>query len=86
MGFNGADSVFVLVCTALVMLMTPALALFYGGMVRKKNVVSTTMHSYVTIALVSIQWILIGYTLVFGNDIGGIIGDSSLGMGSWRMD
>lgn len=75
MGFNGADSVFVLVCTALVMLMTPALALFYGGMVRKKNVVSTTMHSYVTIALVSIQWILIGYTLVFGNDIGGIIGD-----------
>ncbi|MNM64081.1 Ammonium transporter NrgA [compost metagenome] len=75
MEFNGADSVFVLVCTALVMLMTPALALFYGGMVRKKNVVSTTMHSYVTIALVSIQWILIGYTLVFGNDIGGIIGD-----------
>ena len=75
MEFNGADSVFVLICTALVMLMTPALALFYAGMVRKKNAVSTTMHSYIAIALVSIQWVVIGYTLVFGNDIGGIIGD-----------
>lgn len=75
MQVNGADTVFVLICTALVMLMTPALALFYGGMVRKKNVVSTTMHSYVAIALVSIQWVLVGYSLVFGNDIGGVIGD-----------
>ena len=75
MKVNGADTVFVMFATALVMLMTPALALFYGGMVRKKNVLSTKMHSYVAIALVSLQWVLIGYTLVFGNDVGGFIGN-----------
>ncbi|GFP77167.1 ammonium transporter [Clostridium fungisolvens] len=73
-GVNGADTTFVIFATALVMLMTPGLALFYGGMVRRKNVLSTTMHSYAAVAIVSIQWILIGYTLCFGNDIGGILG------------
>ncbi|MDP4144762.1 MAG: ammonium transporter [Bacillota bacterium] len=71
---NGADTAFVIFATALVMLMTPALALFYGGMVRRKNVLSTTMHSYAAVVIVSLQWILIGYTLCFGKDISGIIG------------
>jgi Amt family ammonium transporter len=75
MNVNGADTVFVIFSTALVMLMTPALALFYGGMVRKKNVLSTTMHSYAAVAIVSLQWILIGYTLAFGKDISGLIGN-----------
>jgi Amt family ammonium transporter len=74
-GINGADTAFMIFSVALVMLMTPALALFYGGMVRKKNVLSTTMHSYGAMALVSIQWILIGYTLCFGTDIGGLLGN-----------
>ncbi len=65
---NYADTTFVFFATALVMLMTPALALFYGGMVRGKNVLSTTMHSYAAIAVVSIQWLLFGYSFVFGGN------------------
>jgi Amt family ammonium transporter len=72
---NGADTAFMIFATALVMLMTPGLALFYGGMVRKKNVLSTTAKSYAAIAIVSIQWVLIGYTFCFGKDIGGVIGN-----------
>ncbi len=68
------DTTFVLISSALVMLMTPALALFYGGMVRKKNVLSTIMQSFIIIALVSVQWVLIGYTLAFGPDKGTLIG------------
>ncbi|MHB8171113.1 MAG: ammonium transporter [Thermincolia bacterium] len=68
------DTTFIIISTALVMLMTPGLALFYGGMVRKKNVLSTLMHSFFVIALVSVQWVLIGYTLAFGSDISGFIG------------
>ena len=71
---NGSDSVFVFICTALVFFMTPALALFYGGMVRSKNVLSTSMHSYAMFAIVSVQWVVVGYSLAFGNNIGGIIG------------
>ncbi|MDP4176813.1 MAG: ammonium transporter [Bacillota bacterium] len=71
---NGVDTLFVIISSALVLLMTPALALFYGGMVRRKNVLSTTMHSYASIAIVSIQWVLIGYTLAFGPDFHGIVG------------
>ncbi|MDH4162132.1 MAG: ammonium transporter [Nitrospirota bacterium] len=63
-----------LISTALVMLMTPGLALFYAGMVRRKNVLGTLMHSFIAIALVSVQWILIGYSLAFGPDVKGIIG------------
>ncbi|MCX7710110.1 MAG: ammonium transporter [Clostridia bacterium] len=62
------------VSTALVFLMTPGLALFYGGMVRKKNVLNTMMNSFIIIALISIQWVLFGYTLSFGPDKGGLIG------------
>jgi Amt family ammonium transporter len=68
------DTAFVLISAALVMLMTPGLAMFYGGMVRRRNVLGTLMHSFVAIALVSIQWILIGYSLSFGPDIHGVIG------------
>lgn len=75
MNINGSDTVFLIFATTLVMLMTPGLALFYSGMVRKKNVLSTTIHSYAAIAIISIQWIFIGYTLCFGSDVGGIIGD-----------
>ncbi|EDK32484.1 Ammonium transporter [Clostridium kluyveri DSM 555] len=56
------------------MIMTPGLALFYGGMVRGKNTLNSTLHSYSALAVISIQWILIGYTLCFGNNIGGFIG------------
>jgi Amt family ammonium transporter len=68
------DTAWILVSTALVMLMTPGLALFYGGMVRSKNVLGTIMHSFAAIALVSVQWILVGYSLSFGPDINGFIG------------
>ncbi|QJX80907.1 ammonium transporter [Priestia megaterium] len=68
------DSVFMFFCALLVLLMTPALALFYGGLVRSKNVLSTTMHSYTSIAVVSIQWVLVGYTLAFGSSFHGLFG------------
>src|SRR5687767_836068 len=68
------DTAWILVSTALVMLMTPALALFYGGLVRQKNVLSTIMHSVFMLALISVQWVLWGYTLAFGPSKGGIIG------------
>ncbi|HWQ14577.1 MAG TPA: ammonium transporter [Roseiflexaceae bacterium] len=71
---NGADTAWVLVSAALVMLMTPGLALFYGGLVREKNVLSTIMHSFFILALISIQWALWGYTLAFGPTVGGFIG------------
>ncbi len=74
---NAGDTAWMLVATALVMLMTPGLAMFYGGMVRKKNVLGTIMHSFIAIALVSLQWVLFGYSLSFGPDVHGIIGNLS---------
>jgi ammonium transporter, Amt family len=71
---DSGDTSFILLSTALVMLMTPGLALFYGGMVRKKNVLSTIMQSFIIIALISIQWVVVGYSLAFGPDHAGIIG------------
>ena len=76
-GIDTGDTAWILISTALVMLMTPGLALFYGGMVRKKNVLGTVMHSFVAIALVSVQWILFGYSLAFGPDMNGLIGNLS---------
>ena len=73
-GLNGADMAFVIFSAALVMVMVPGLALFYGGLVKSKNVLSTTMHSYVALFIVSILWILVGYSLAFGPDFHGIIG------------
>jgi Amt family ammonium transporter len=64
--------------TALVMLMTPALGFFYGGLVRKKNLVSTIVQCLIIFALVSIIWAVLGYSLVFGTSTYGIIGDLSL--------
>jgi len=69
------DTAFLLLSAALVMLMTPGLALFYGGMVRQKNVLGTIMQSFVAIAIISVQWILYGYSLAFGPDVHGIIGN-----------
>src|SRR4030043_2370829 len=68
------DTAWILVSTALVMLMTPGLALFYGGMVRGKNVLGTIMQSFVALSPISVQWILIEYSLSFGPDINGLIG------------
>jgi Amt family ammonium transporter len=59
---------------ALVLLMVPGLALFYGGMVRRKNVLTTILHSFVCIAVVGVQWVLFGYALAFGTSQGGWIG------------
>jgi Amt family ammonium transporter len=71
---NAGDTAWLLVAAALVLVMTPALALFYGGMVRKKNVLSTLMHSMSAIPLVTIVWVLFGYSLAFGPTRGGVIG------------
>lgn len=68
------NSGFVLICTAMVMLMTPGVGLFYAGLVRKKNLISMLTLSFISFALVTIQWVVIGYSLAFGPDIGGIIG------------
>jgi len=81
------DTSFVLISTALVFLMTPGLALFYGGMVRKKNVLSTLMHSWIVIGLMSLQWIVVGYTLAFGPDFHGVIGSLNwLGLNGVGVD
>ncbi len=74
---NSGDTAWMLVSSALVMLMTPGLALFYGGLARSKNVLATIMQSFMMLGLISIQFVLIGYTLAFGPDHGGIIGDFS---------
>lgn len=71
---NSGDTAFILICTALVMLMTPAVGLFYGGMVRGKNFISMIALAFIAFALVSIQWVVCGYSLAFGPDIGGFIG------------
>jgi len=71
---NSGDTAWLLVSSALVLLMTPALALFYGGMVRRKNVLSTIMHSMTAIPLISVIWAVCGYSLAFGSTHGGIIG------------
>jgi Amt family ammonium transporter len=71
------DTAWLLISTALVMLMTPGLALFYGGMVRPKNVLGTIMQSFIALGVVSLQWVLIGYSLAFGPDKWHFIGDLS---------
>ncbi len=64
---NTGDTAFMLICSALVLFMTPGLALFYAGMVRKKNVLSTTMHSFFAMGLVTVLWAVVGYTIAFGS-------------------
>jgi len=75
---NTGDTAWMLVSSALVLFMTPGLALFYGGMVRSKNVLSTMMHSLVAMGIVGVQWVVIGYSLSFGPDLGhGLLGNLS---------
>ncbi|MBI5097869.1 MAG: ammonium transporter [Nitrospirae bacterium] len=69
------DTAWVLISTALVMLMTPGLALFYGGMVRRKNVLGTIMQSFIALGVITIIWVLYGYSLAFGPDVGHVIGN-----------
>jgi Amt family ammonium transporter len=71
---NSGDTAWMLMSSALVLLMTPGLALFYGGMVRRKNVLSTMMYSYFAMVLVTVQWVIVGYSLAFGTSQGGVIG------------
>ncbi len=78
---NTGDTAWMLISSALVLLMLPGLAFFYGGMVRSKNVLSTMMHSFVAMGIVGVQWLIIGYSLSFGPDIGyGLLGDLSKAM------
>lgn len=80
---NSGDTAWVLISAALVFVMTPAVALFYGGMVRSKNVLTTIMQSMFILGMVSIEFILVGYTLAFGADVNGLIGDlSKVGLSS----
>jgi len=74
---NGADTAFILAAAGLVLLMTPGLALFYAGMVRSKNVLGTIMQSLIMISIISIEWVYIGYSMSFGPDVGGFVGDLS---------
>ncbi|MBN2298893.1 MAG: ammonium transporter, partial [Deltaproteobacteria bacterium] len=74
---QGADTAFILIAAALVLLMTPGLAIFYAGMVRSKNVLGTIMQSFIMISVISIEWVYIGYSMSFGPDVIGIIGDLS---------
>jgi len=71
---NAGDTGFILISSALVMLMTPGLALFYGGMVRNKNVLGTLMQSFIILGIITFEWVLWGYSMSFGPDHGGIIG------------
>jgi ammonium transporter, Amt family len=73
-GISAGDTAWILICSALVMLMTPGLAFFYGGMVRRKNVLSTIMMSFAILLLVGVLWVIYGYSISFGPDRGGIIG------------
>jgi ammonium transporter, Amt family len=68
---DSGDTAWMLAATALVMIMLPGLALFYGGLVRRKNVLSTIMHSFFGLAIVSVVWVLVGFSLAFGTDVGG---------------
>lgn len=73
--YNSADIAWIIVATALVFLMTPGLAFFYGGMVHRKNVLSTMIKSFVATGVVSILWVTVGFSLAFGKSIGGFIGN-----------
>jgi len=79
---DSGDTTWMLISSALVMLMTPGLALFYGGMVRRKNVLGTIMQSFIALGVITIQWVLYGYSLSFGPDIGGIIGSLTMDFSS----
>src|SRR5690554_1609025 len=70
-----ADTAWMLMAAALVFLMTPGLAFFYGGMVRYKNLVSTLIQSFITLGIISVVWVLVGFSLAFGDSLGSFIGN-----------
>ena len=72
---NPGDVAWMVVASAFVLLMTPGLAFFYGGMVDRKNVISTMLQSFVALGVISILWVVVGFSLCFGDSIGGIIGN-----------
>src|SRR5690349_182203 len=74
-GIVSGDVAWMLAASALVLLMTPGLALFYGGMVNAKNVISTMLQSFICMGIISVLWIVVGFSLAFGDSIGGFIGD-----------
>jgi Amt family ammonium transporter len=82
---NGGDTAWVLASTALVMLMTPGLALFYGGLVRRKNVLNMLMMSFICLGIVTVLWAVLGYGMSFGPDIGGLRGPGLLGRPDWLL-
>src|ERR1700748_2173697 len=90
---DSGDTAWLLVSTALVLIMTPGLAFFYGGMVSKKNVLSTMMQSFVCMGVITIIWVIFGFSLAFGDSLGGVIGDprtffmmkGMLGNATWKL-
>lgn len=74
-GINGADTAWVLVSAALVLIMTPGLAYFYGGMVSSKNVISTMLQSFMAMGIISVVWVVFGFSMAFGDSIGGVVGN-----------
>jgi Amt family ammonium transporter len=76
-GINAGDVAWMLAATALVLLMTPGLAYFYGGMIDTKNIISTMLQSFIAMGVISVLWIVVGFSLAFGDSIGGVIGDPS---------
>lgn len=75
--FNSADIVWMLISSAMVLIMTPGLGFFYGGMVRKKNVISTILQSFIAMGAITLVWVIVGFGLSFGDSIGGVIGNPS---------
>ncbi|WP_417911263.1 ammonium transporter [Candidatus Electronema sp. PJ] len=74
---NAGDTAFMMIAAALVMFMTPGLALFYGGLVRSKNVLSTVVQSFFSLGVIGLMWVVYGYSIAFGPDVGGVIGNLS---------
>src|ERR1700761_7664775 len=91
--FNTGDIAWMLMSTALVLIMTPGLAFFYGGMVNKKNVISTMLQSVVCMVIITVMWGIVGFSLAFGDTLGGVIGNPAtyfmmkgmLGNATWKL-
>jgi len=76
-GINSGDTAWMLTASALVLLMTPGLAYFYGGMIDTKNIISTMLQSFIAMGVISVLWIVVGFSLAFGESMGGFIGNPS---------
>ena len=84
-GINAGGTAFILLCTALVLMMTPALALFYGGLVKQRDVLSVMIQNFVCIGVVGVIWVFGGFSLALGPDIAGTIGDFSFYFGMYKV-